>query len=90
MSGIKSFIKKINNNKSGKYEKDYMKNKFNSNDKLPLHKQLKFLSVTIAIRSAFEEDGKYYLRTFLDDCLNYKMLEYDRIDISEGIDINAF
>ena len=69
MSGIKSCIEKINNNKSGEYEKDYMKIKFNSDDKLPLNKQLKFLSATIVIRSVFEEDGKYYLQVFLDDCL---------------------
>ena len=37
-----------------------MKIKFNSDDKLPLNKQLKFLIVTIVIRSVFEEDGKYY------------------------------
>ena len=69
MSGIKSCIEKMNNNKSGEYEKDYMKIKFNSDDKLPLNKQLTFLSVTIAIRSVFEEDGKYYPQAFLDDCL---------------------
>ena len=32
---IKSSIEKINNNKSGKYEKDYVKIKFDSDDKLP-------------------------------------------------------
>ena len=69
MSGIKSFIEKINNNKFGEYEKDYMKIKFNSDDKLPLNKQLKLLSVTIVTRSVFEEHGKYYSQTFLDDCL---------------------
>ena len=63
LSGIKSCIEKINNNKS------YMKIKFNSDDKLPLKKQLKFLSATIVIRSVFEEDGKYYPQAFLDDCL---------------------
>ena len=42
---------------------------FNSDDKLPLHKQLKFLSVTIVNRSVFEDDGKYYPQPFLDDCL---------------------
>ena len=46
-----------------------MKIKFDSHDKLPLNKQLKFLSVTIVIRSVFEEDGKYYPQAFLDDCL---------------------
>ena len=69
MSGIKSCIEKINNKKSGEYEKDYMKIKFNSDDKLPLNKQLKFLSVTTVIRSVFEEDGKYYPQALLDDCL---------------------
>ena len=42
---------------------------FNCDDKFPLNKQLKFLSVTIVIRSVFEEDGKYYPQAFLDDCL---------------------
>ena len=46
-----------------------MKIKFNSDDKLPFNKELKFLSVTIVIRSVFEEDGKYYPQAFLDDCL---------------------
>ena len=69
LGGIKSCIEKINNNKSGEYEKDYMKIKFDSDDKLPLNKQLKFLSVTIVMRSVFEEDGKYYPQAFLDDCL---------------------
>ena len=69
LSGIKSCIEKINNNKSGEYGKDYMKIKFNSDDKLLLNKQLKFLSVTIVIRSVFEEDGKYYPQAFLDDSL---------------------
>ena len=49
-----------------------MKIKFNYNDKLPLNKQLEFLSVTIVIRSVFEDDGKYYPQAFLDDCL-YKL-----------------
>ena len=61
---IKSNIEKIQNNKSGEYEKGYMKIKFDSDDKLPLNKQLKFLRVTIVIRSAFEDDGKYYLQAF--------------------------
>ena len=69
MSGIKNYIKKIDKNRFGEYEKDCMKIKFNYDDKLSLNKQLKFLSVTIVIRSVFEEDGKYYPQTFLDDCL---------------------
>ena len=50
LSEIKSCIEKINNNKSGEYEKDYMKIKFNSDDKLPLNKQLKFLSVGLFLK----------------------------------------
>ena len=37
-----------------------MKIKFSSDDNLALNKQLKFLSVTVIVRSVFEEDGKYY------------------------------
>ena len=69
LSWIKSFIEKINNKKSGEYEKDYMKIKFDFDDKLPLNKQLKFLSVTVVINYIFEDDGKYYPQAFLDDCL---------------------
>ena len=35
-----------------------MKIKFNSDDNLPLNKRLKFPSVTIIVKSGFEEDGK--------------------------------
>ena len=44
-------------------------NKFNSNDDFPLNKPLKFHAMTIIIRSVFEEDGKLYPQTFLDDAL---------------------
>ena len=67
-SGIKDQIEQINNGKLEEYEKDYMKIKFNSGDNLSLNKQLKFLSVTIFVRSVFE-DGKYYPQVFLNECL---------------------
>ena len=51
------------------YEKDYMKIKFNSDDKLPLNKKLKFHNITITIRAVFKEDGKLYPQVFLDDTL---------------------
>ena len=69
-SGVKDSIEKISNGKLEEYEKDYMKIKFNSDDNFPLNKQLKFLSVTIILRSVFEEDGKYYPQVFLDECLH--------------------
>ena len=46
------------------YEKDYMKIKFNSDDDLPLNKQLKFHNMTITIRFVFEEDDKLYAQVF--------------------------
>ena len=67
-NGIRNKIKNISGDECD-YEKDYMKIKFNSDDDLPLNKQLKFHNMTIAIRSVFEEDGKLYLQVFLGDML---------------------
>ena len=47
-----------------------MKMKFNSNDDLPLNKQLKFINLSIIVRAVFEEDCKYYPQIFLDECLH--------------------
>ena len=65
-NGIRNKIKKISGNECD-YEKDYMNIKFNSDDDLPLNKQLKFQNMTITIRSVFE--GKLYPQVFLDDTL---------------------
>ena len=46
-----------------------MKIKFNSNDNLPLNKILKPHNLTIIVRSASEENSKYYQQTFLDEYL---------------------
>ena len=67
-NGIRNKIKKISGDECD-YEKDYMKIKFNSDDDLPLNKPLKLHLITIVIRSFFEEDGKLYLKVFLDDAL---------------------
>ena len=53
-SGIKNKIEEVSSGKCN-YEKNYMKIKFNSDDDLPLKKPLIFHSVTITIRSVFEE-----------------------------------
>ena len=66
---IKYHIQTINVGKSGKYEKDCMKIKFNLDDDFPLNKIPKRHNLTIIIRSLFEEDGKYYSQVFLDECL---------------------
>ena len=65
---IKNLIEKIND-KPGEHEKDFMKIKFNSNDDLTLGKILKLHSLTIVVRSVFQEDNKYYPQFFLDECL---------------------
>ena len=57
---IKYHIQKTNSGKCGEYEKNYMKIKFSSGDDLPLNKILKLHSLTIIVRSLFEEDGTYY------------------------------
>ena len=42
----------------------------------------------ICVRSVFE-DGKYYPQVYLDECLQeLQTLKYDRIGISEEIDIS--
>ena len=43
----------MNGGKENDYVKDYMKIKFYSDDDLPLNKPLKFLAMTIIIRSVF-------------------------------------
>ena len=69
-----------------------MKIKFNSDDGLPLYKSLKFCLMTITVRHIFEEDGKLYPQVFFRWYFvwvkHVKMIEYERIDISESIDIN--
>ena len=66
---IKNKIKPIKSGKKNDCRKDYIKNKFNSDDDLLLNKPLKFHAMTIIIRSVFE-DGKFYPQFFLDDALH--------------------
>ena len=71
--GIKNDIETINGGKEGRYGKDFMKIKFNTDDDLPLNKTLKFHNMTIIIRSIFEEDGKFYPQIYLNECfMSYK------------------
>ena len=67
-NGIKNKIEEVSTGEYD-YEEDYKKTKFNSDDDLPLNKPLKSHSMTITIRSVFEEDGKLYPQVFLDDTL---------------------
>ena len=67
-----------------------MKIKLDSDDDLPSGKILNLHSMTVVIRSIFQEDNKYYPQILLDECLYelQKMLYYNNFDVSEGIDIN--
>ena len=63
-SAIKNKIEAISGSECD-YEKYFMRIKLNFDDDLPLNKPLKFHSMTITIRSSFEEDGKLYPQVFL-------------------------
>ena len=67
--GIKSEIETINGGKASEYEKDFMKIKFDSDNNLPLNKRLKLLTMTIVVRSVFEDEGKFYPQVYLDKYL---------------------
>ena len=60
---IKHLIKTMNRSKKCDYEKDFIKNTFESDDNLPLNKILKLDMLTVIVRSVFKEDGKYTLST---------------------------
>ena len=68
--GIKEIIKKIiDYSQPIKYNDNYMKIKFNTDDNIPLNKTTYFPTITITIRSVTQKDAKYYPQLFLDECL---------------------
>ena len=46
-----------------------MEIKFDSDDGIPLNKQLSFPTITVIIRNNFGKDGNYYPQSILDRCL---------------------
>ena len=67
--GIKKEIETINGGENIEYGKHLKKNRFESNDDLPLNKPIKLRLLTVIIRSVFSEDDKFYPQLFLDDAL---------------------
>ena len=68
--GIEEIIKTINDYSYPiKYDDNYMKIKFSTNDNILLNKIIYFPTITITIRCVTQKDGKYYTQLFLDDCL---------------------
>ena len=68
-SGIKSEIKILNGGKELFYEKSYARIGINTDDDLPLNKQLKFLTLAIMIRCVLQKREKLYPQIYLDECL---------------------
>ena len=59
--GIKEIIKKINDySQPIKYDDNYMKIKSNTDDNIPLNKDIYFPTISIIIRSVTQKDGIYY------------------------------
>ena len=68
--GIKEIIKKINDYRYPiKYDDNYMKIKFNTNNNILVNKIIYFPTITITITSVTQKDGKRYPQLFLEDCL---------------------
>ena len=60
-NGMKEIIKKINDyNQPIKYDDNYMKIKFNTDDNIPLSKIIYYPAITIIIRTITKKDEKYY------------------------------
>ena len=68
-SGIKKEIETINGGKELFYEKNYAKIGVNTDDDIPLNKQLKFPTLTIIIRCIFQKGKELDLQIYLDKCL---------------------
>ena len=68
--GINEIIKKINDySQTIKYDDNYMKIRFITDDNIPLNEIIYFPTITIIIRSITQKDGKYYPQLVLDECL---------------------
>ena len=52
----------------------FKKNRFESDDDLPMNKSIKLHLMTIIIRCVFSEDKKFYPQLFLDDPL-YELVQ---------------
>ena len=74
---VKDQIETISGNKPIKYEKDFMKIRFESDDDLCLGKILNIPVCIITIRSVFQENNNYYPQVYLHECLYEYEYEYE-------------
>ena len=68
-SGIEIWSKTFNDGKELFYEKNYARIGINTEDDLPLNKQLKFPTLTIIISCVLQNGEKLYPLVYLDECL---------------------
>ena len=66
---MKFFLELDQKFKQLKVEKNYGRIGVNTDNDLPLNKQLKFPTLTIIIRCVFQEGEKLYTQVYLDECL---------------------
>ena len=83
-SGIRSEIKTLNVGKKLFYEKNYARIGVNTNDNLPLNKQLKFATPAIIIRCVLQRDEKLYQQVYLDECL-YELCVWETLVTKQHI-----
>ena len=69
LSGIKSEIRTLNGGKELFYEKYCARTGINTDDDLPLKKQLKFPKLAIIIRCVFQKGEKLDPQVYLDECM---------------------
>ena len=51
------------------YEKNYARIRVDTDDDIPLNKQIKFPTLIIILRCVFQEGTKLYPQIYLDECL---------------------
>ena len=66
--GIKNEIETTNSGKAGECNKGFTKIKFDT-DNLPLNTPLNRHMLKVIVRSVFEDEGKFYMQIYFDECL---------------------
>ena len=85
---IELYMLLVKNVTSPFFSHNYANIKIDSYHSLTLEKTLTLCNFVILIKSVFNKDkNHYYYNIFLEKC-SYKQYKYERIDISERIDVN--
>ena len=68
-SEIRTQIETIDSGEKMYYEKNYARISVNTDDDIPMNKQIKFPTLTIIIRCVFQSGKKLCPQVYLDECL---------------------